>query len=141
MNKGGPKKFQFGFPSKKTSTTTKATEKPLVTEKRKASEVLSDEAVKKPRSANLILDDEDEFLASAGIGKAHSCVFFLHHRSLMNFFKAKETVAVTAKDSDKEEEDPLDAFMADMDEKAKTSKAEPKVYYFFFVSNMGKTVS
>jgi hypothetical protein len=60
----------------------------------------------------------------------------LCHRSLIDllFFLAKETVAAkTAKDSDNnkdDEEDPLDAFMADMDEKAKSTKAEPKVYLF-----------
>lgn len=30
-------------------------------------------------------------------------------------------------DGDDDEEDPLDAFMADISEKAKTTKAEPKV--------------
>jgi hypothetical protein len=70
MNKGGPKKFQFGFPSKKiTATPSKAIEETLSTEKRKATETLSDETPKKLRSTNLTLDDEDEFLASAGIGK------------------------------------------------------------------------
>lgn len=58
QNKGGPKKFSFGFPSKKAST-----EPP----KRKAQEQLVD-ATKKSRSL-ATFDDEDELLASAGIGK------------------------------------------------------------------------
>lgn len=71
MNKGGPKKFQFGFPSKKQAATT-TLEKPTASEttienKRKA-EFKEKETVKKPR-ALVVDDDEDEFLASAGIGK------------------------------------------------------------------------
>lgn len=59
QNKGGPKKFSFGFPSKKVST------EPV---KRKATETLVEEAAKKARSV-AAFDDEDELLASAGIGK------------------------------------------------------------------------
>lgn len=69
-NKGGPKKFNFGFPTKKVD---KPGEKsaPVVQEdiKRKATDNTIEESVKKPRSNAFIDDDEDELLASAGIGK------------------------------------------------------------------------
>lgn len=35
--------------------------------------------------------------------------------------------AAAAADDDEDEEDPLDAFMADISERAKTTRAEPKV--------------
>lgn len=60
MNKGGPKKFSFGFPSKKTS-------KPEE-EKRKAVEPPVEKPAKKTRTVDFVADDEDELLASAGIG-------------------------------------------------------------------------
>lgn len=87
MNKGGPKKFQFGFPSKKlTATSTQAIDKTLPTEKRKATDGLSNEIPKKPRSTNLVLDDEDEFLASAGIGKAFVLVLSLFITNILISF-------------------------------------------------------
>ncbi|KAG2213841.1 hypothetical protein INT47_001110 [Mucor saturninus] len=95
QNKGGPKKFSFGFPSKKVSS-----EAP----KRKAQETLVEDASKKSRSV-ATFDDEDELLASAGI--------------------AKEIIKKA--DLDEDQEDPLDAFMADISEKAKSAKAEPKI--------------
>lgn len=74
MNKGGAKKFQFGFPSKK--STAPASDKPAASNtavdvKRKAPESATQQdkgIVKKPR-ALVVDDDEDEFLASAGIGE------------------------------------------------------------------------
>lgn len=60
QNKAGPKKFNFGFPTKK---------KPEEV-KRKATTSLSEEPVKKPRS-NPLIDDEDDLLAFAGISKFH----------------------------------------------------------------------
>lgn len=54
-----PKKFNFGFPSKK---------KTEESAKRKASPTLSEEPVKKPRP-KVLLDDEDDLLAIAGIRK------------------------------------------------------------------------
>jgi hypothetical protein len=48
--------------------------------------------------------------------------------------KAKEEPAPTTFDKKEEEdEDPLDAFMADISEKAKTVKAEPKVHIIFYI--------
>lgn len=59
---GGPKKFTFGFPSKKLKD-----QEP----KRKADETSVETTAKKSRSNNkpFVADDEDELLASAGIGK------------------------------------------------------------------------
>lgn len=67
MNKGGAKKFQFGFPSKKSAAST--SDAP-VEAKRKAPEssIQNKETVKRPR-AFVVDDDQDELLASAGIGK------------------------------------------------------------------------
>jgi hypothetical protein len=68
-NKGEPKKFKFGFPSKKAAA--KPEQKPVATLedlKRKAADPV-EESVKKPRSSTAFFaDDEDELLASAGIG-------------------------------------------------------------------------
>lgn len=59
---GGPKKFTFGFPSKKQKD-----QEP----KRKADETPVETTIKKSKSDNkpFVADDEDELLASAGIGK------------------------------------------------------------------------
>lgn len=62
---------------------------------------------------------------------------FTANRSLANtkrlFFKiAKEKKSEQAAEDD-EEDDPLDAFMADISEKAKTAKAEPKVMIYFLL--------
>lgn len=67
MNKGGTRKFQFGFPSKKSIASTSDTP---VDAKRKAPESAAQDkdTVKRPR-ALVVDDDEDEFLASAGISK------------------------------------------------------------------------
>ncbi|KAI7853228.1 P-loop containing nucleoside triphosphate hydrolase protein [Circinella umbellata] len=119
------KKFNFGFPSSKKSTETKKAETnvsqsntnptPLI--KRKLggdSDQDNDdvESTKKQRQVNTIqADDEQDFLASAGIGPSSS-----------NIKEAKKT-----DNNEKEEDvDPLDAFMADMNEQQKSAKAEPK---------------
>ncbi|KAI8985239.1 P-loop containing nucleoside triphosphate hydrolase protein [Pilobolus umbonatus] len=95
---GGNKKFNFGFPTKKESTEDA---------KRKATSSTG-ESMKKVR-LNAFKDDEEDFFASAGIAK-------------------KDVSPVnTPAGKTEEDEDPLDAFMADMSEKAKASKAEPKV--------------
>lgn len=62
QNKGGPKKFNFGFPTKKPVQKDEEI-------KRKPVEVLDKATVKKSRPSTLfVADDEDELLASAGIG-------------------------------------------------------------------------
>ena len=60
MNKGGAKKFSFGFPSKKA---------PAVEETKRKAATEEPSSNKKPRSVGFVADDEDDFLASAGIGK------------------------------------------------------------------------
>lgn len=64
QNKGGLKKFSFGFPSKKATTKPEQVEQV----KRKANESVVEELAKKARSV-AAFNDEDELLASAGIGK------------------------------------------------------------------------
>ncbi|KAI8360852.1 P-loop containing nucleoside triphosphate hydrolase protein [Choanephora cucurbitarum] len=95
QQKGGPKKFNFGFPSKKTTK-----EDPL---KRKTTE--TSEEPKKRQRPTFIDDDQDELLAIAGIAT-------MPQETLMD---------------QEEEDDPLDAFMADMSEQAKSTKTEPKI--------------
>jgi predicted flap endonuclease-1-like 5' DNA nuclease len=58
---GGPKKFSFGFPSKKVTKPEEV--------KRKVMETPTEEPKKKQRSLNFVADDEDDLLAIAGIGK------------------------------------------------------------------------
>ncbi|KAI7898295.1 P-loop containing nucleoside triphosphate hydrolase protein [Cokeromyces recurvatus] len=105
MNKGQPKKFNFGFGNKKTTSASNES-------KRKATEVLGEESIKKSRSNTVLHDDEDDFLASAGIAKESL------EKPAQSDQKEKE---------EEEEEDPLDAFMADISEQAKTQKVEPKI--------------
>lgn len=98
MNQQKSKTFNFGFPSKKNKATQE--EQSVSEGKRKITESI-ESSNKKLKT----IDDEDELLASAGLGPSISSVT----------------------EEEEEEEDPLDAFMADMNEKAKSEKSEPKV--------------
>ncbi|KAI9312422.1 P-loop containing nucleoside triphosphate hydrolase protein [Dichotomocladium elegans] len=93
------KKFNFGFP-----TANKKKDEP----KRKLGDGSDDErdTRKRVRSTVIAADDEDDFLASAGIKITPN--------------PTKKVV------DDDDEEDPLDAFMADMNEQAKSTKTEIK---------------
>ncbi|CAO3697300.1 unnamed protein product [Rhizopus microsporus] len=102
MNQPKSKTFNFAFPSKKNKATQ---EEQFVSEgKRKITESI-ESSNKKLKT----IDDEDELLASAGLGPSIS------------------SVTEQQQQQEEEEEDPLDAFMADMNEKAKSEKSEPKI--------------
>lgn len=111
-----PKKFTFGFPSKK--NTPKQEEEP-VEGKRKTEEVVEGSNKKlKP------IEDEDELFASAGLGMKFSLLqkaCFSYQFVLAPLSRKEE------ENKSEDEEDPLDAFMADISEKAKSEKSEPKV--------------
>ncbi|CEI91338.1 hypothetical protein RMCBS344292_05633 [Rhizopus microsporus] len=104
MNQPKSKTFNFGFPSKKNKATQE--EQSVSEGKRKITESI-ESSNKKLKT----IDDEDELLASAGLGPSISSV----------------TEQQQQQEEEEEEEDPLDAFMADMNEKAKSEKSEPKI--------------
>ncbi|KAI8338119.1 P-loop containing nucleoside triphosphate hydrolase protein [Chlamydoabsidia padenii] len=102
--KKGTKKFTFGLQTRKTATSNTTTNdvKDNVTDNKRKATTL--QATPVPKKRIIEADDEDDFLASAGI----------------------VPTSTTQATSSIEDDDPLDAFMADMTEQAKKPVAEPK---------------
>jgi ATP-dependent RNA helicase DDX42 len=116
--KKGTKKFTFGLQPRKPAATSTANDTPkdVVDDKKRKATVES--SLPAPKKRTIEADDEDDFLASAGIGKTKSvCIqsFYLH------------LMAAPPPASAVDDDDPLDAFMADITEQAKKPVAEPKV--------------